>query len=118
LKLDRDKWQTDFEKQLDISEKKQIAIVKRFYKSEYNKGIESFIADGQTNFQNLFDDKPLLKIYSDLYTNIGLGRTVCSVGRRRRFTTRFVGRRYCKTNAYSNHTTIDDGSGIYDIGRR
>ena len=72
LKLDRDKWQTDFEKQLDISEKKQIAIVKRFYKSEYNKGIESFIADGQTNFLNLFDDKPLLKIYSDLYTQIGI----------------------------------------------
>jgi hypothetical protein len=72
LKLDRDKWQTDFEKQLDISEKKQIAIVKRFYKSEYNKGIESFIADGQTNFQNLFDNKPLLKIYSDLYTLIGI----------------------------------------------
>tara|TARA_Y100000114_G_scaffold89695_1_gene83278 strand:+ start:3922 stop:4761 length:840 start_codon:yes stop_codon:yes gene_type:complete len=72
LKLDRDKWQTDFEKQLDISEKKQIAIVKRFYKSEYNKGIESFIADGQTNFQNLFDNKPLLKIYRDLYTDIGM----------------------------------------------
>ena len=72
MKLDRDKWQTDFEKQLDISEKKQIAIVKRFYKSEYNKGIESFIADGQTNFQNLFDNKPLLKIYSDLYTQIGI----------------------------------------------
>jgi len=72
LKLDRDKWQSDFEKQLDISEKKQIAIVKRFYKSEYNKGIESFIADGQTNFLNLFDDKPLLKIYSDLYTQIGI----------------------------------------------
>ncbi|MAA76681.1 MAG: hypothetical protein CML73_01425 [Rhodobiaceae bacterium] len=72
MKLDRDKWQTDFEKQLDISEKKQIAIVKRFYKSEYNKGIDSFIADGQTNFLNLFDDKPLLKIYSDLYTQIGI----------------------------------------------
>jgi ribosomal protein L7/L12 len=72
LKLDRDKWQTDFEKQLDISEKKQIAIVKRFYKSEYNKGIESFIADGQTNFQLLFDNKPLLKIYRDLYTDIGM----------------------------------------------
>jgi len=72
LKLDRDKWQSDFEKELDISEKKQIAIVKRFYKSEYNKGIESFIADGQTNFQLLFDNKPLLKIYRDLYTDIGM----------------------------------------------
>jgi len=57
---------------LDIAEKKQIAIVKRLYKREYNKGIESFIADGQTNFQLLFDDKDLLKIYRDLYTDIGM----------------------------------------------
>jgi len=71
-KVDRDKWQSAFEKQLDISEKKQIAIVKRFYKREYNKGIESFIADGQTNFQLLFDNKDLLKIYRDLYTDIGM----------------------------------------------
>ena len=61
-----------FERQLDIAEKKQIAIVKRFYKREYNKGIESFIADGQTNFQLLFDNKDLLKIYRDLYTDIGM----------------------------------------------
>lgn len=71
-KIDRDKWQSAFERQLNIAEKKQIAIVKRFYKREYNKGIESFIADGQTNFQLLFDDKDLLKIYRDLYTDIGM----------------------------------------------
>jgi hypothetical protein len=72
LAIDKDKWQSAFEKQLDIAEKKQIAIVKRFYKREYNKGIESFIADGQTNFQLLFNDKDLLKIYRDLYTDIGM----------------------------------------------
>jgi len=72
LAIDKDKWQSAFEKQLDISEKKQIAIVKRFYKREYNKGIESFIAEGQTNFQLLFDNKDLLKIYRDLYTDIGM----------------------------------------------
>ena len=70
MAIDKDKWQSAFEKQLDIAEKKQIAIVKRLYKREYNKGIESFIADGQTNFQLLFDDKDLLKIYRDLYTDI------------------------------------------------
>ena len=72
MAIDKDKWQSAFEKQLDIAEKKQIAIVKRFYKREYNKGIESFIADGQTNFQLLFNDKDLLKIYRDLYTDIGM----------------------------------------------
>lgn len=72
MAIDKDKWQSAFEKQLDIAEKKQIAIVKRLYKREYNKGIESFIADGQTNFQLLFNDKDLLKIYRDLYTDIGM----------------------------------------------
>lgn len=72
MKINRDKWQTDFERQLDIGEKKQIAIVKRYYKKEYNKGIESFISEGQTNFQLLFDDKDFLKIYRDLYSDIGI----------------------------------------------
>jgi uncharacterized protein with gpF-like domain len=72
LKLNKDKWQSDFEKQLDIAEKKQISIVKRYYKSEYNKGINSFISEGQTNFQLLFDSKDLLKIYRELYSDIGM----------------------------------------------
>ena len=72
MAIDKDKWQSAFERQLDIGEKKQIAIVKRYYKREYNKGIESFIADGQTNFQLLFDNKDLLKIYRDLYIDIGM----------------------------------------------
>ena len=72
MKIDKNKWQTDFERQLDIGEKKQIAIVKRYYKKEYSKGIESFIAEGQTNFQLLFDNKDLLKIYRDLYSDIGI----------------------------------------------
>ena len=72
MKLNKDKWQSDFEKQLDIAEKKQISIVKRYYKSEYNKGINSFISEGQTNFQLLFDSKDLLKIYRELYLDIGM----------------------------------------------
>jgi uncharacterized protein with gpF-like domain len=72
LKINKDKWQSDFEKQLDIAEKKQISIVKRYYKSEYNKGINSFISEGQTNFQLLFDSKDLLKIYRELYSDIGM----------------------------------------------
>ena len=72
MKINRDKWQSAFEKQLNVAEKKQISIVKRYYKSEYNKGIDSFISEGQTNFQLLFDSKDLLKIYRDLYSDIGM----------------------------------------------
>ena len=72
MKINRNKWQTDFEKQLDISEKRQLSKVKKYYKSEYKKGIESFVSEGQTNFALLFDDKDLLKIYRDIYTDIGL----------------------------------------------
>ena len=72
MKINRDKWQSAFEKQLNVAEKKQISIVKRYYKSEYNKGIDSFISEGQTNFQLLFDTKDLLKIYRDLYSDIGM----------------------------------------------
>ena len=72
MKINRNKWQTDFEKQLDISEKRQLSKVKKYYKSEYKKGIESFVSEGQTNFALLFDDKDLLKIYRDIYSDIGL----------------------------------------------
>ena len=72
MEVNRNKWQSDFEKQLDIAEKKQISIVKRYYKREYNKGIDSFISEGQTNFQLLFDSKDLLKIYRELYSDIGM----------------------------------------------
>jgi len=72
LKINRNKWQSAFEKQLNVAEKKQISIVKRYYKSEYNKGIDSFISEGQTNFQLLFDSKDLLKIYRELYSDIGM----------------------------------------------
>ena len=72
MKINRNKWQTAFEKELDKAEKRQLSKVKRFYKSEYNKGVVSFLAEGQTNFQLLFDNKELLNIYRDLYSDIGL----------------------------------------------
>ena len=68
----KDKWQSAFENELNKSERKQLSKVRRYYNSQYNKGIESFIADGQTNFQLLFDNSDFFKIYRDLYTDIGL----------------------------------------------
>tara|TARA_B100000768_G_scaffold182004_1_gene208325 strand:- start:26439 stop:28007 length:1569 start_codon:yes stop_codon:yes gene_type:complete len=72
LEINRDKWQTEFEKNLDKAERKQISKVKRFYKKEYDKGIKSFVSQGQTSFKLLFDEKDLLKIYRDLYQETGL----------------------------------------------
>src|SRR5210317_426578 len=90
MPINKDKWQSFFERQLESAEKKQIAIVKRFYKREYNKGIESFIADGQTNFQLLFDNKDLLKIYRDLYTEIGMRFAKWYVNNFQKFITKAV----------------------------
>ena len=38
--FDKDKYQRAFENQLDIVERRNIAKVKRYYRENYNKGIE------------------------------------------------------------------------------
>ena len=72
MKLDRDKWQKAFESELKKAEKKQLAKVKRYYKNQYFKGVNSFLSDGQTTFQLLFYTGDIIKIYRDLYEDIGL----------------------------------------------
>lgn len=68
----KDDWQRAFEKQMDIAERKTIPYVKRYYKAEYNKAIESFIAMNPTNYENVFMTEGLVSIYRDLYVTIGL----------------------------------------------
>jgi len=72
LRLDKDKWQKAFEKELDKAEKRQSSKVRRYYKNQYYKGTESFLSSGQTSFQLLFSTSELIKIYRDLYSDIGL----------------------------------------------
>ena len=72
MRLDKDKWQKAFEKELDKAEKRQSSKVRRYYKNQYYKGTESFLSSGQTSFQLLFSTNELLKIYRDLYSDIGL----------------------------------------------
>ena len=72
MELNRDKWQNDFEKQLMTAEKSQIAKIKSYYQTEYNKGVESFLSQNQTTFQLLFQEQDLLKLYRDLYLQIGM----------------------------------------------
>tara|TARA_Y100000310_G_scaffold279542_1_gene298731 strand:- start:257 stop:1087 length:831 start_codon:yes stop_codon:yes gene_type:complete len=68
----RNEWQKAFERQMDIAERKSIAEVKRFYKSEYNKGIQSFLSMNATNYENTFVIDDLTKLYRNLYVKIGL----------------------------------------------
>ena len=72
MRLDKDKWQKAFEKELDKAEKRQSSKVRRYYKNQYFKGAESFLSSGQTSFQLLFSTSELIKIYRDLYSDIGL----------------------------------------------
>lgn len=68
----KDDWQRAFERQMDIAERKTIPYVKRYYKAEYNKAIESFIAMNPSNYNNLFLTESFTGIYRDLYVTIGL----------------------------------------------
>jgi hypothetical protein len=43
MPIDKDKWQSAFERQLDIAEKKQIAIVKRFYNVNTTKALNPLL---------------------------------------------------------------------------
>ena len=71
-RFDKDKWQNAFERQLDIVEGRNIGKVKRFYRDNYNKGIESFVGANQTDFQLLFPTEQLYKLYRELYEDIGM----------------------------------------------
>lgn len=72
MRLDKDKWQSAFEKELDKAEAKQLSKVKRYYKDQYFKGVESFLSENQTIFELLFNTSDIIKIYRDLYSDIGL----------------------------------------------
>jgi len=72
LRLDKDKWQKAFEKELDKAEKRQLSKVRRYYKEQYFRGVNSFLSSNQTTFQLLFNTSDIIKIYRDLYEDIGL----------------------------------------------
>ena len=72
MRLDKDKWQKAFEKELDKAEKRQLSKVRRYYKEQYFRGVNSFLSSNQTTFQLLFNTSDIIKIYRDLYEDIGL----------------------------------------------
>ena len=68
----RDNWQRAFEKQMGIAERRNLAKIKKYYKTEYKKGVDSFLSMNQTNFDILFNVTTLSKLYRDLYQDIGM----------------------------------------------
>tara|TARA_R110000796_G_scaffold62237_5_gene143622 strand:- start:2686 stop:3513 length:828 start_codon:yes stop_codon:yes gene_type:complete len=68
----RDNWQREFEKQIGIAERRNLPKIKKFYKTEYKKGVDSFLSMNQTNFDVLFNVTTLSKLYRDLYQDIGM----------------------------------------------
>ncbi len=72
MPIKKDKWQKAFEKELNKAEKRQSSKVKRYYKEQYFRGVNSFLSSNQTTFQLLFNTSDIIKIYRDLYEDIGL----------------------------------------------
>lgn len=67
-----DKYKKAYEKNLTKAENKILPKIKRFYKQEYQKGVNNFIETNETNYQSLFQYSYIKEFYSELYKSIGL----------------------------------------------
>ncbi len=67
-----DKYKKAYQKKLEASEKKILPKIYRFYKQEYNKGVENFILTNNTNYQSLFQYDYVKRFYTELYKSIGV----------------------------------------------
>lgn len=67
-----DKWRGAYSDKLEKSEKREVARFKKYLKSQYNEGVDSFLAtSSEGGFASLFKLTDLKDLYVDLYTNIG-----------------------------------------------
>ena len=48
------KWRDAFEKQRQITEKRNTSRFTKYYQSQYNKGVDNIIATGSTDYTSLF----------------------------------------------------------------
>ena len=73
LKKIKDNWLTEFTKQLNIGERKEVNNTFNYYFKEYQKAIELFQSQNKTTgFENLFKINDITNIYITTYVNIGL----------------------------------------------
>ena len=67
-----DSWRGAYSDKLEKSEKREVARFKKYLKSQYNEGVDSFLAtSSEGGFASLFKLTDLKDLYVDLYTNIG-----------------------------------------------
>ena len=72
LKAAKLNWRINFENELQKAERTQIRAFQNYFNREYAKGFETFIVNGQMNFDGLFREKDLMNLYEELYENIGI----------------------------------------------
>lgn len=72
LKAAKLNWRINFENELQKAERTQIRAFQNYFNSEYAKGFETFIMNGQMNFDGLFREKDLMNLYEELYESIGI----------------------------------------------
>lgn len=66
-------WLDGWDKQLEIAERKEVSIFKKYYKQEYSKAIRLFQDKKQTrNFDTIFRPFDYANLYSDMYVRIGM----------------------------------------------
>jgi hypothetical protein len=65
-------WRGAFENEMRKAEKAIIGSVRRFYQSEYEKGVDSFLQQGTIQTQGIFTTKGFEKIYEQLYVQTGM----------------------------------------------
>ena len=67
------KYYQGFERQLSIGENKELAKVFRYHVNQYDQAIKQFLATGKTEgWSELFKTDDLVRIYTNIYVNIGM----------------------------------------------
>ena len=66
------KWRDAFEKQRQITEKRNISKFTRYYQGQYNKGVDNVLNTGNTNYQNLFTVQFFNNMYLELFQDTSM----------------------------------------------
>ena len=66
------KWRDAFEKQRQITEKRNISKFTRYYQGQYNKGVDNVLNTGNTNYQNLFTVEFFNNMYLELFKDTSM----------------------------------------------
>ena len=71
--MNRKEYQKNWDKQLDIAEKKQDRIFSQYFRNQYYLGVERFLIEKRIeSYDDLFKVQDLIKLYENLYSDIGL----------------------------------------------